>query len=70
MMVWDDVAMDFIKALPKVNGKMVILTVVDRFSKSVQFVSLSHPYTATSMAQVFFSEIVCLHGIPSTVVSN
>jgi hypothetical protein len=27
--VWSDIAMDFIEALPKVNGKSVILTVMD-----------------------------------------
>jgi hypothetical protein len=55
--------MDFVEALPKVNGKTVILTVVDRFSKAAHFIPLSHPYTATSVARVFFSEIVRLHGM-------
>jgi hypothetical protein len=62
--VWSDVAMDFVEALPKVNGKSVILTVVDRFSKAAHFIPLGHPYSATTVARVFFSEIVCLHGIP------
>jgi len=48
--VWEDVAMDFVEALPKVNGKTVIMTVVDRFSKAAHFIALSHPYTATSVA--------------------
>ena len=68
--VWADVAMDFVEALPKVNGKTVIMTVVDRFSKAVHFIALSHPYTATSVARAFFAEIVRLHGIPSSVVSD
>jgi hypothetical protein len=32
-MVWANIALDFIEGLPKVHGKSVILTVVDRFSK-------------------------------------
>ena len=68
--VWSDVAIDFIEALPKVNGKMVILTVVDRSSKAAHFILLGHPYTATMVARAFFSEIVRLHGIPASIVSD
>ena len=51
------------EALPRVNGKSVILSIVDRFSKYCQFIPLAHPYTAKSVAQVFFTDIVCLHGM-------
>lgn len=64
------VAMDFIEALPRINGKTVILTVVDRFSKAVHFIPLAHPYTTMSVACAFFAEIVRLHGIPSSIVSD
>jgi hypothetical protein len=50
--------MDFIEALPKVGGKLVILTVVDRLSKYAHFIPLAHPYSATTVAQIFFSKIV------------
>lgn len=70
MTAWVDVALDFIKELPKVGSKLVILTVVDPFSKYCHFIPLAHPYTAETIAKVFFTEIVRLHGILTYVVSN
>jgi hypothetical protein len=68
--VWADIAIDFIEGLPKVAGKSVIPTVVDRFSKYAHFVLLGHPYTAASVARAFFDGIVRLHGFPSSIVSD
>jgi hypothetical protein len=34
---------DFVEGFPKIIGKSVILTVVDRFSKSAHFIPLGHP---------------------------
>ena len=52
------------EALPCVGGKSVMLTVVDRFSKYCHFIPLAHPYSAEFVAQAFFTDIVCLHGMP------
>jgi len=49
--------MNFVEGLPKV-GNSVILTVVDHFSRYAHFITLGHPYTATSVARAFFSGIV------------
>jgi transposase InsO family protein len=68
--VWTDIALDFVEALPHVRGKSVILTVVDRFSKYCHFLPLSHPYSVESVAQVFFAEIVRLHGVPQSIMSD
>ena len=68
--VWTDIGLDFVEALPRVGGKSIILTVVDRFSKYCHFIPLTHPYTAESVAQVFFAEIVRLHGVPQSIVSD
>jgi len=68
--VWSDIAMDFIEDFPKVGGKSVVLTVVDRFSKYAHFIPLGHPYSANSVARAFFDEIVRLHGFPCSIVSD
>ena len=68
--VWADISMDFIEGLPKVGGKSVILTVVDRFSKYAHFIALGHPYTAASVARAFFDGIVRLHGFPASIISD
>ena len=62
--------MDFVEGLPKVSGKSVILTVLDRFSKYAHFIALGHPYTASSVARAFFDCIVRLHGFPTSIVSD
>ena len=58
------------EALPHVQGKSVILTVVDHFSKYCHFIPLAHPYSVESVAQAFFTDIVRLHGMPQSMVSN
>jgi hypothetical protein len=68
--IWSGISMDFIEGLPKVHGKSVILTIVDRFSKYSHFIALSHPYTATSVARAFCEGVVRLHGFPQSIVSD
>jgi hypothetical protein len=68
--VWTDIAMDFVEGFPKVGGKSVILTVVNRFSKFAHFILVGHPYSAASVAKAFFDNIVRLHGFPTSIVSD
>ncbi|KAK2630847.1 hypothetical protein QOZ80_UnG0722590 [Eleusine coracana subsp. coracana] len=68
--VWKDISMDFVERFPKVGGMSVILTTVDRFSKLAHFIPLSHLYTTSTVARAFFDNIMCLHGFPSSVVSD
>jgi hypothetical protein len=53
-----------------VNGKSVILTVVDRFSKAAHFIPLAHSYTDVAVTRAFFDGIVRQHGIPCSIVSD
>jgi hypothetical protein len=52
--VYADIAMDFAEGFPHINGKSVILTMVDRFSKYMH----ADPYTTTSVACAFFNDIM------------
>ncbi|GKC97849.1 putative mitochondrial protein [Tanacetum coccineum] len=68
--IWEDLTMDFVDGLPKSKGYSVIMVVVDRLSKSAHFAPLKHPYTAASVATVFLREIIRLHGVPKSIVSD
>jgi hypothetical protein len=68
--VWSDISMDFIDGLPTSQGKTTIFVVVDRLSKYAHFIPISHPYTAVSVAQVFFEQIFRLHGMPQSIVCD
>jgi hypothetical protein len=61
--------MDLIEGLPLPHGSTVIL-VVDRFTKYGHFLSLSHPYKASKVAQIFLANVLKLHGMPKTIVSD
>jgi hypothetical protein len=62
--------MDFIDGLPSSQGHNTIMVVVDRLSKFAYFVPLNHPYTALFVAKAFISNIVWLHGMPLSIVSD
>lgn len=62
--------MDFIVGLPWNRSADCILVVVDRFSKYAHFIELRHPFTAKQVAGVFAREVVRLHGIPQSIVSD
>jgi hypothetical protein len=62
--------MDFIDGLLSSMGYSVIMVVVNRFIKYGHFYPLKHPYTAVSVASVFLDNVVKLHGLPKSIVSD
>lgn len=67
---WQSVSMDFIEGLPKSSGFDVILVVVDRYTKYAHFLAMKHPFTASQVAQLFLDNVVKLHSLPSSIVSD
>ncbi|KAK7286582.1 hypothetical protein RJT34_21675 [Clitoria ternatea] len=68
--IWEEISMDFIVGLPRSKGFDAIMVVVDRLSKYGHFVLIKHPYSAKSIAELFVKEIIRLHGIPISIVSD
>jgi hypothetical protein len=68
--IWKDISMEFITGLPKSGNKSVIMVVVDRLSKYAHFCALPHPFTASTVAQIFMDQVFKLHGMPHSIVSD
>ena len=61
----------FIVGLPKTHkAYTVIWVVVDRLTKSTHFLPGKVTYTVDNWAQLYVKEIVRLHGVPVSIVSD
>ncbi|XP_022846402.1 uncharacterized protein LOC111369155 [Olea europaea var. sylvestris] len=54
--------------LPTSGSKNVIFVVVDKFTKYAHFLTLSHTFTAPTIAKLFLDNIYKLHGMPHSIV--
>ena len=68
---WDKLGMDFITGLPRTrSGNDTIWVVVDRLTKVAHFIPVKTTYTSAKLAKTYMTRIVCLHGVPRSIVSD
>ena len=63
--------MDFVVGLAQTRRKFdVIWVTVDRLTKSAHFIPVITTYSSEQLAQVYIREIVRLHGVPISIISD
>jgi hypothetical protein len=68
---WDDINMDFIVGLPNTSRHHdLIWVIVDRLTKVAHFLPVHTTNKAQKYAELYIDRIVCLHGLPRTIVSD
>ncbi|KAK1410455.1 hypothetical protein QVD17_36992 [Tagetes erecta] len=68
---WEMVTMDFITKLPKTSrGNDTIWVIIDRLTKSTHFLAMKETFSMDKLAQLYINEIVSLHGVPLSIVSD
>ena len=63
--------MDFVSDFPLTQRKHdSVWVIVDRLTKSAHFLSVRLDYSMDRLAKLYVNEIVWLHGIPLSIVSD
>ena len=67
---WSSVSLDWITDLPPSHYHNAILVVVDRLTKMAIFIPTTKSMSAADVAALFLREVVRVHGLPESLVSD
>ncbi|KAJ9548848.1 hypothetical protein OSB04_021391 [Centaurea solstitialis] len=68
---WEHVTMDLVTGLPRtVRRHDAIWVIVDRLTKSAHFIAIKEASSSEELADIYVREIVAMHGVPVTVISD
>jgi hypothetical protein len=67
---WDSIGMDFIGPFPEAKGFNYLWVIICRMTSMVHLIPVHTTMKASELSWVYRREIVRLHGLPSTIVSD
>ncbi|XP_027186844.1 uncharacterized protein [Cicer arietinum] len=68
---WEGIAMDFVTGLPQnQKGYHSVWVIIDRLTKSAHILHVKTTYTASQYAKLYLDEIVSLHSVLMSIISN
>ena len=68
---WDRITMDFMVGLPLTGRKHdSVWVIVDRLTKLTHFLPVRTDYSLDKLTELYIKEIVRLHGIPISIISD
>ena len=67
---WEDISMDFVTGLRTSRGHDAIWVIVDRLTKTARFLPIKETWPVSKLVEVFLNQIIRLHGVPKTIVSD
>jgi hypothetical protein len=67
---WDSIGMDFIGPFPESKGSNYLWVIICRMTSMVHLIPVHTKNTATDLLWIYRREIVQLHGLPSSIVSD
>ena len=68
---WEHVTMDFVTGLPRSQkGHDAVWVIVDRLTKTAHFLPMRVTDSVDTLSRLYIREIVKLHGVPVSIVSD
>ena len=68
---WDNITMDFVLSFPLTQQKHdSVWVIVDKLTKSAHFILVKMDYSMDRLVELYVKEIVQLHGVPLSIVSD
>ena len=68
---WDNITMDFVSGFPLMQQKHdSVCVIVDKLTKSAHFIPVGIDYSMDRLAELYVDEIVRLHGVSLSIVSD
>jgi hypothetical protein len=68
---WENITMDFVSGLPRGKKRSdAIWVIVDRLTKSALFLAMKMTDSVEKLTKLYVNEVVRLHGVPLSIVSD